>query len=218
LSSALYSELCNLQCGARVLEYVTKWRAGTITQLRAAKFVVSFHMVIQRLLDCLPSSVPYDILHFRTIENINNIPVDNVTAFIKLTDDVLKIDNTYRRTTHGRDCPNPTHPTNPVASPLPSSSSTVVTAKVSTQPRSSLVCSNCHLVGHMADKCFKAGGGLEGKRDQYLVSRNHVVAHLAHLTDILDGNPINELDSDLLLIPPDMSTPDVIMESKVKPS
>ena len=27
-SSALYSELCNLHCGGRVLEYVTKWRAG----------------------------------------------------------------------------------------------------------------------------------------------------------------------------------------------
>ena len=27
-SSALYSELCNLQCGACVLEYITKWHAG----------------------------------------------------------------------------------------------------------------------------------------------------------------------------------------------
>ena len=31
-SSALYSELCNLQCSGRVMEYVTKWRTG-ITQL-----------------------------------------------------------------------------------------------------------------------------------------------------------------------------------------
>ena len=102
-------------------------------------------MVIEHFLDCLPSSVPYDILRFHTIENINNIPVDDVTAFIKLTDEVLKIDNTYRRTTHGRDHPIPTRSTNPVASPLPSSSSTVVTAKASTQPHSSLVCSNCHI-------------------------------------------------------------------------
>ena len=93
--SALYSELCNLRCGSRVLEYVTKWRGG-VAQLRAAKFVISFRMVIEQFLDQLPSSIPYEILRFRTMENIDNIPVHDVTTFIKLTDEVLKIDNTYR--------------------------------------------------------------------------------------------------------------------------
>ena len=60
-SSALYSELCNLQCNGRVLEYVTKWRAGVL-QLRAARFIFSFPMIIERFLDWLPTSVPYDIL------------------------------------------------------------------------------------------------------------------------------------------------------------
>ena len=97
-SSALYSELCNLHCGSHVLEYVTKWRGG-VAQLRAAKFIISFRMVIEQFLDRLPRSVPYEILRFHTMENIDNIPVDNVTAFIKLTDEVLRIDNIYRRTT-----------------------------------------------------------------------------------------------------------------------
>ena len=173
-SSALYSELCTLQCGGRVMDYVTKWRAG-ITQLRAAKFVVSFRIVIERFLDRLPTSVPYDILRFRTMETINSVPVDDVAAFIKLTDEVLKIDNTYRRTSHTR--PSSTRSSNPV-SRTPSTvhtSSNPAPPRSSSQPlppRSSLVCSNtnCGATGHTIDTCFKVGGGLEGKREQYLAS------------------------------------------------
>ena len=44
------------------------------------------------------------------------------------------------------------------------------------------------MTGHTIETCFKNGGGLEGKRDQYLASRIRVQAHLAHLTDVLEGN------------------------------
>ena len=198
-SSALYSELCNLQCGGRVLDYVTKWRAG-ISQLRAARFVISFRIVIERFLDRLPTSVPYDILRFRTMETINSVVVDDVTAFIKLTDEVLKIDNSYRRTSHNRPISNrpSNNTTMPRVTPSQTSiSSTTIPTKTSSQPsRSSLVCSNtnCGATGHTIETCFKVGGGLEGKRDQYLASRNRVQAHLAHLTDVLDSNPVDDPD------------------------
>ena len=215
-SSALYSELCNLQCGERVLEYVTEWRAG-ITQLRTAKFIVSFHMVIEHFLDRLPSTIPYDILRFRAMENIDNVSVDDITAFIKLTDEVLKIDNNYRRISNTRS--TSAHAVNPVpyamASSLPLSSPTVATIS---QPRSSLVCSNCNAIGHTVDKCFKAGGGLEGKRGQYLASRTRIQAHLAHLTEILEGNIVDEPDPLASPISSDTYEPDIIFEPEVPPS
>ena len=62
-------------------------------------------MVIEHLLDQLPTSVPYNILCFRTMETINDVLVDNITAFIKFTDEVLKIDNTYRCTSSSRSNP-----------------------------------------------------------------------------------------------------------------
>ena len=226
-SSALYTELCNLQCGNRVQEYVTKWRGG-ITQLRAAKFIISYRIVIERFLDQLPTSVPYQILQFRVMETIDTIPIDDVSAFIKLTDDVLKIDSTYRRRRsqlppnnepdiidEPETAPSPvaalsvTNPPviikttarcklNPKSSlkstttsflPLPSPS--VVTTKTPSQ----LQCSNCSAMGHRVDKCFQAGGGLEGKRDQYVVSRNRAQARLAHLTEVLDSNLVDGLNS-----------------------
>lgn len=164
-SSALYAELCNLLCGNRVLDYVTKWCAGII-QLRAAKFVVSFRMVIERFLDRLPTSVPYDILRFHTMETINDVVVDDVTAFIKLTDEVLKIDNTYRRTSQTRSVPARHPNTVPKTTPLPLPPVNVVASKTTPQPaRSSLICSNsnCRAIGHTIETCFKVGGGLEGK-------------------------------------------------------
>ena len=192
-SSALYSELCNLQCRGRVLDYVTKWRAG-IAQLRAARFNVSFCMVIEWFLDRLPTSVPYDILCFRTMENINNITANDITAFIKLTDEVLRIDSTYRCTSNTRSIPTRFMNSVPPATTSLSSSLSTVTATKPFQSRSSLVCSNCGLPGHTIDKCFKTGGGLEGKRDQYLASRTRIQAHLAQITELINSNLIDEPD------------------------
>ena len=183
-SSALYTELCNLQCGNRVQEYVTKWRGG-ITQLRAAQFVISYRIVIEQFLDRLPTSVPYQILQFRIMETIDTISVDDVATFIRISDDVLNIDNVYHRappTTR----PSPRVPTS-TSTTTPSSTAQAPSTK---PPCSSLICtnSNCGAIGHLIDTCFKVGGGLEGKREQYMVSKGRVQAHLAHLADILDGN------------------------------
>ena len=221
-SSALYSDLCNLQCGNRVLDYVTKWRAG-VTQLRAARFTISSRMIIERFLDRLPTSVPYDILRFRTFETINDIPVDDIAAFIKITDEVLKIDNTYRRTSNNRSAPTRSSNAVPHATPstqsLSSSHATpthsITTTKPQSQSRSSLVCANCGLVGHTVNKCFKAGGGLEGKRDQYLASRVRVQAHLAQLIDVIDGNFMDDPDPPHTPSLLDTTEPDIIVESEI---
>lgn len=84
--SALYTDLCILQCGNRVQEYVTKWRGG-INQLRAAKFIISSRMVIERYLDRLPTSVPYQILCFRVVEKLmtSQHSLKSLTMFLTST-------------------------------------------------------------------------------------------------------------------------------------
>ena len=156
-------------------------------------------------------SVPSDILHFQTMETINSIPVDDVTAFIKFTDKVIKIDNTYHHMSHTH--PPPTRLSNTtlcvlsISQALPSTNAILI--RTSSQPsRSSLVCSNtnCGATGHTIETCFKNGGGLEGKHGQYLASRNCVQAHLAHLTDGLEGNFTD--DSEPPLVSLDAQTTD----------
>ena len=96
----------------------------------------------------------------------------------------------------------------PTPTPLPSSTR---------PPRSSLVCSNtnCRGLGHTVDKCFKPGGGLEGKRDEYLANLGRAQAHLAQIMDILEGNLVFEetLPSDTV-VPPE---PDVLIEPTATP-
>jgi len=74
------------------------------------------------------------------METIDTIPVDDVAAFIRIADDVLNIDNVYRRAPP-TSRPSPRVPSTNVTTthtsvaPAPSSSSSKV-------PRSSLICVN----------------------------------------------------------------------------
>src|SRR5271155_1115188 len=175
----------------------------------------SIRDIIEVFLDKLPTSVPFQILRFKYMDQIDDIPVTDIKFFFKITDEVLDIDSLHKRThtTSTTQCLPPPHP--PVSSvslspapvlpstPLPS----VPTAR---PPRSSLICSNCHTVRHTVDKCFKHGGGLEGKRDEYLAGFHRAQAHLAQLVDIVEGNMV---DSDT--VPPDISIPpepDIIVD------
>ena len=123
------------------------------------------------------------------METISTISVDDVAKFIRITDEVLNIDNVYRHVPPSQP-PHLNNPRPPPNSTVTHPATPILTAQVSSSkvPQSSLVCTNCHAIGHLVNTCFKAGGGLEGKRKQYMVSRGRVQAHLAHLTDILDGN------------------------------
>ena len=171
--------------------------------------MISFHMIIERFLDHLPSSVPYDILRFHTMKTINDISDDDITAFIKLTDEVLAIDNTYHCTSNNR--PTTTRSLNNVPHIPHASITQPLSSVIATKPR----CSNCGILGHLIDKCFKAGGGLEGKCDQYLTSRNRVQAHLALLTELLDSNSVEETNQPTAPLEP--QKPDIIDEPEIPP-
>ena len=159
-SSALYTELRALTCGSRVQEYVMRWRAG-ISQLCTACYPLSFRDVIETFLEHLPSSIPYQFLRLKTMDDIDNIDVDDISAFLQITDKVLDIDSTYRRFNPPRvpsNIPRVNHVTPATAPPVIPSPRVIPPTSSSSAPHSSLTCSNCKRVGHLAATCFQAGG------------------------------------------------------------
>jgi hypothetical protein len=68
--SALYTELHNLQCGSCVQEFVTGWHRG-IPQLCSTCHPFFICDVIEAFLDRLPNSVPYQILRFKYMDQID---------------------------------------------------------------------------------------------------------------------------------------------------
>jgi len=73
-----------LLVGSRVQEYVTRWRGG-ISQLRTARYPLSFQDVIETFLDRLPTSIPYQFLRLKVMDNIDNIDVDDISSFLQIT-------------------------------------------------------------------------------------------------------------------------------------
>jgi hypothetical protein len=189
--SALYSDLRALSCGSRIQEYVTKWRSG-VSQLRSARYPLIVREMIELFLDRLPTSVPFQILRHKIMERIDYIRDDDITEFIRITNEVLDIDNLYRRSNPTRTMTNSTTRPSPSA-PRPSPTVPNGTSTTSTVPalvsnsRPRLICANsiCGATGHTIDTCFKVGGGLEGQRDQYLAKRKGAQAHLAQIDEVI---------------------------------
>ena len=65
-----------------------------------------------------------------------------------------------------------------------------------------LLCLNCHRIGHTDDTCFQPGGAMEGRREEYLASRvPKPIAHIAEVketqTEVEDNTTFNA-DEDTL--------------------
>ena len=212
--SALYHELRALTCGPRVQDFVTKWRAG-ISQLRSARYPLVFREVIEYFLSKLPTSVPFQMLRHNTMKEIDNVRDDDVSTFLRITNEVLDIDLLYRHPASSTRPSLPPRHVHPPPQPTPS------VPPSSSNPSNALACSNCHIRGHTAATCFKPGGGLEGQRDKYMANRNRAQAHLAkmddgrvrvqaflaHILEVLDGNTVDSPaeaipDSDTVETPP----------------
>ena len=191
--SALYSELRALPCGSRIQEFVTKWRSG-VSQLRSARYPLIVREIIELFLERLPTSVPFQILRHKVMERIDTIRDDDITEFLRITNEVLDIDNLYRRSNPTRIVPNvTTRPSSLLPRVSPSVSNNTppssTTPAVTSTSRPRLICANtnCGATGHTIDTCFKVGGGLEGQRDQYMAKRKGAQAHLAQIDEVIAG-------------------------------
>ena len=146
--------------------------------------------VIELFLERLPNSVPFQVLHHKVMERIDLIQDDDVTEFIRISNEALDIDSLYRHANPLQTTlPPRSSPSIPRATTTPSTSASapVPTPPVPAHSRSHLVCSNnnCGATGHTIDTCFKVRGGLEGQRDAYLAKQKGAQAHLAQFDEFL---------------------------------
>jgi Reverse transcriptase (RNA-dependent DNA polymerase)/GAG-pre-integrase domain len=126
--------------------------------------------------------------------------------FIELTETVLELDTIFRPTAQNQANRPPRVSAAPISSaPLLPPTSSTLPEPSSRIPKKDQTCNNCksrglRAVGHTDGTCFQPGGGMEGRREEYLNNRGRIHAMLAECLE-------NALASPEPLLPPDPSSP-----------
>jgi hypothetical protein len=219
LLNALHTSFCTT---GRVPEYVSKWRAG-ISRLHSARFLFNIRTCISFFVRGLPLISAFTSLRASLPERLELIAADDMGAFIALSENVLHLDTIFRSASqvHGTRTHRPSTTTSAPSPPSSSFStvpSTVVAIDSTSQgtSRSTLNCGNCksrglRSTGHTDGTCFQplAGGGMEGRREEYLSNKGKIHAMLAecldNASDFYSPSPPSSLpttlDDDILLPP-----------------
>ena len=177
--------------GVHVTDFVTTWHTS-INQMEAASFLPGTRQLLSIFVDSLPNSTVAFINLYDDIMSSLNEPLEQSLPNIHyLFDRTIQIDNNIQRN-------RILHPT--IRHPLQSQQSvpatmTPNTTTVSTpvsksqgtrtdRQTTTLICSNCGRPGHNVPTCFQPGGGMEGRREEYLASRPpRPIAHIAEIED-----------------------------------
>jgi hypothetical protein len=196
---SIEARLRRLRClpargGVRIPEYVSIWRSS-YNQMEAAGYPPSSRQALTMFADGLPTNtVSFINLHDTVITSLNEPNEALLPNLYYLFDQVIRLDNIAARS---RTLHNDTRPHNPLPhqpsittsttlTPSATKSTTVSTPNdsTSTQPNTmgrSRKCNNCGGVGHTDTTCFQPGGGMEGRREEYLANRPaRAQVHLAN--------------------------------------
>ena len=189
--------------GVRIMDFITTWRIS-INQMEAAGFLPGTRHLLTIFADGLPNhTVAFINLYDNVISSLNE-PHDHLLPNIHhLFDRTIHIDNNIQRNRllhSSTRRPQPTVPSTSSSSqqiaastPIPPIVDTTNTNPVRQSSLASALCSNCGRPGHTDRTCFQKGGGMEGRRDEYLASRApKPIAHIAEVED----NPI-ETEEDI---------------------
>ena len=218
----LLNSLHNATCtNGRVQEYVTKWRNG-ISRLQSAKYSFNVKTCITLFVRGLPLIAAFTSLRADLPDRIDVMPDQDLGAFMTLMERVLTLDTIFRSASQAQ-APRIHRPT--VVS-VPSTQPTPITMTAplpAAAPDPSLRvfkseknCGNCksrglRAVGHIDATCFQPGGGMEGRRDEYMSNKGRVHAMFA---ECLESAFLN-LDSELPIVPSSPSpspTPDLLLD------
>ena len=177
--------------GVRVTDFVTTWRTS-INQMEAAGFLPGTRQLLSIFADGLPNSTVAFVNLYDDIMSSLNEPLEQSLPNIHyLLDRTIHIDNniqrnrilhpTSRRSLQSQQSvPATTTPTTTVV-PMPVSNPQGTRTDRQT---TTLICSNCGRPGHNVPTCFQPGGGMEGRREEYLASRPpRPIAHIAEIED-----------------------------------
>ena len=207
LLNSLHNSFCTT---GRVSEFVSKWRIG-LAKLQSAQYAYNVKISISLFVRGLPSIPAFNTLRADLPRRIAAIPHDHdYGAFIELTETVLELDTIFRPPPQSH-VPRPPRTTS-VPQPLPAipvstipSSSTTAPVPSAQVPKKELLCHNCksrglRCVGHTDGTCFQPGGGMAGRREEYMNNRSRIHAMFAECLDEAFSIP----DQDL---PPDPGSP-----------
>ena len=188
--SELLSNLHNSTCtSGRVQEYVLRWRTG-ISRLQSAHFVFNIKLCIGYFVGGLPLVPAFNTIRADLPDRIAGIAFEqDYGAFITLTERVLELDTIFRSVSSSH-VPRPSRVSSapalpPVVAPVSTpTSSTLDPPRVAKPIPSSLTCNNCKTrglrsSGHTDMTCFQPGGGMEGRREEYMSNKGGVHAMIA---------------------------------------
>ena len=204
LLTSLHISVCS---PGRVQEYVSRWRTG-LSKLQSANFIFSIKICVNLFVRGLPSIPAFNTLRADLPRRIAAITGDrDFSAFIELTETVLELDTIFRPSIHSQVNRPPRAPavTAPPAPPLPPLPP-VPPDPPSRTSRKDQTCNNCksrglRYVGHTDGTCFQPGGGMEGRREEYLSNKNRIHAMLAECLE--NALQLDEPSAS----PPDSSSP-----------
>ena len=197
----LMNTLHNTPCTAgRVHEYVSKWRTG-ISRLQSVKFPFSIKICISQFVRGLPLIAAFTPLRADVSHRIAEAGDQDFGAFIGLTETVLELDTIFRASSqiqHPRPSCTQLVP-HSSATPVSTSTPASVIPDVPTRPPKQVqTCNNCktrglRFNGHIDATCFQPGGGMEGRREEYLNNRGRMhamfVEYLENALDLPDHPP-----------------------------
>jgi hypothetical protein len=203
LLNSLHNSLCTT---GRVSEFVSKWRIG-LAKLQSAQYAFNIKISISMFVRGLPSIPAFNTLRADLPRRIAAIPHDHdYGAFIDLTETVLELDTIFRPTSQPlASRPPRTTSIPPTVTALPVStipSSSTTTSDSSTRvPKKDLVCLNCksrglRCVGHTDGTCFQPGGGMAGRREEYMNNRGRIHAMFAECLEEAFSIPDQDLPPD----------------------
>ena len=182
LLTSLHNSICT---AGRVQEFVSKWRTG-LSKLQSAHFVFNVKICISLFVRGLPPVPAFNSLRADLPRRIAAVAGEHdLGAFVELTETVLELDTIFRPTVQYQPSRPPRAPPASVPSaPIPSAPPLPLLPSAVPEPASRKTCNNCksrglRAVGHTDATCFQQGGGMEGRREEYLSNKGRIQAMLA---------------------------------------
>ena len=180
LLNSLQTSACT---NGRVPDFVSRWRIGLV-KLQSARYVFNIKTCISLFIRGLPAVPAFNSLRADLPRRIAAIDdVHDYGAFIAMNETVLELDTIFRPAQSQRQSRLPAVPPVPPPPPIPPSSS-FTSESSAVQSKRDLLCRNCKSrglrgIGHVDATCFQPGGGMEGRRDEYMNNKSHVHAMFA---------------------------------------
>jgi hypothetical protein len=190
LLNTLNSTLCT---SGRVQEYVSKWRTG-IARLQSARFPFSVKVCISQFVRGLPLIAAFTPLRADLPHRVAGAGDQDFGAFLALTETVMELDTIFRTSSlvHNPRSNRTPAATQPPSAPSTSSNSSAPSAPDPMARPAKQTCANCkarglRFTGHTDGTCFQPGGGMEGRREEYLSNRGRIHAmFVEYLENALD--------------------------------